>query len=138
MKRTLSRYFRKFLVTTPSAEMAVGCIDTLSIQIFLISRFKFSHVVIFSALDLVKVMGSRELLYLLQVLFFISIHKHHIRSFEGCDFIGYDRHAPIYNQDVPVPSMCAVHNMAVFCRSYMKLNVNKTRPISCCSKHKMA
>jgi hypothetical protein len=72
------------LVTTP-AEMAVGCIDTLSFQIFLISRFKFSYVVTFSASVLVKVMGSRELLYLLQVLFLISVDKHHIRSFEGYD-----------------------------------------------------
>jgi hypothetical protein len=81
-------------VTTP-AEMAKVCIDTLNFQIFLISRFKFSYVVIFSASVLVKVMGSRELLYLLQVLFFLSIDEHHIRSFEVCHFIGYDRHVPI-------------------------------------------
>ena len=44
-----SRYFRKFLVTTP-AEMTKGCIDTLlSFQIFLISRAKFTYFVIFSA-----------------------------------------------------------------------------------------
>jgi len=45
-----SRYFREFLVTTPSPEMTEVCIDTLlSFQIFFISRAKFSYFIIFFA-----------------------------------------------------------------------------------------
>ena len=37
-----SRYFRKFLVTIPSAEMTKGCTDTmLSFQIFFVSGSNF-------------------------------------------------------------------------------------------------
>jgi hypothetical protein len=50
VKPLFCRYCRKFLVTTSSAEMAEGCIDTLlDFQIFLISSAKFSCSVIFSA-----------------------------------------------------------------------------------------
>ena len=50
VKPLFSRYFRKFLVTTPPAEVTMGYIDTLlSYQVSLISRAKFSDFVIFSA-----------------------------------------------------------------------------------------
>ena len=50
VKHTFCRYFRQFLVTTPSTEVTKGYTDTvLSFQIFLISRVKFSLFIIFSA-----------------------------------------------------------------------------------------
>ena len=49
VKPILSRYFRKLLVTTPSAETTKRYTDTFSsFQIFLIYRAKFSNFVIFS------------------------------------------------------------------------------------------
>jgi len=48
-KPVFSRYIRKFVVTTPAAEMTRGYIDMLlSFQILLIFRAKFSYFVIFS------------------------------------------------------------------------------------------
>jgi len=48
VKPAFCRYFREFLVTTPSAEMTKGYIDTwLSFQIFFISGPKFSYFVTF-------------------------------------------------------------------------------------------
>jgi len=47
VKSVFCRYFSKFLVTTRSAEMTRGYIDTLlSFQIFLISGIRFSYFVI--------------------------------------------------------------------------------------------
>ena len=43
-KPIISRYFKRFLVTPPSAEMTKGYIDTLlNYQVSLISRAKFSY-----------------------------------------------------------------------------------------------
>jgi hypothetical protein len=62
VKPMISRYFRQFPVAITSAVMTKEYTDTLlSYQTSLISRAKFSDFVIFSR--------SRELLYLLQVLF---------------------------------------------------------------------
>ena len=62
VKLIISRYFRQFSVVILSAVMTKGYTDTLlSYQASLISRAKFSDFVIFSR--------SREVLYLLQVLF---------------------------------------------------------------------
>ena len=48
IKPVFCRYFRQFLVTTPSAAMIKGCINTLlGFQIFFISGDKFSYFVIF-------------------------------------------------------------------------------------------
>jgi len=50
VKPIFCRYFRKFLVTTLSAEMTEGYIAMLlSFQMYLISRYKFSNFIIFSA-----------------------------------------------------------------------------------------
>jgi len=50
VKPIFCRYFRKLLVTTPSAEMSVEYTDTsLSFQIFLIPRAKFSYFLVSSA-----------------------------------------------------------------------------------------
>ena len=50
VKLIFYRYFRKFLVTTFFIKMTERYIATLlSLQIFLISRFKFSNFIIFSA-----------------------------------------------------------------------------------------
>ena len=59
-------------MTTPSTEMAKRCIDKLSFQIFLIPGSRF-HVLYILCLNFGKVLVSRELLYLLQVLFFFSV-----------------------------------------------------------------
>jgi hypothetical protein len=49
VKPIFCRHFRKLLATSPSVEMTTGYTDTLlSLQIFLISRAKFSRSVIFS------------------------------------------------------------------------------------------
>lgn len=61
VKPMFSRHFRKILVTTPSAEMNKGNIDTLlRLEIFLFSRAMFSRFVIFpaSALGRVWVKGT--------------------------------------------------------------------------------
>ena len=66
VKAMFCRHFVKFLVTTPSTETTDGYVTLFGFHIFFISRAKFSYFIIFS----VSVLGkSRELLYLLQVLF---------------------------------------------------------------------
>jgi len=91
VKPVFARYFRQFPVAISSAVMTKGYTDTLlSYQASLISRAKFSDFVIFSR--------SRELLYLLQVLFCsLSDYEHTIRSVEIYRFIRCDRPVPAWN-----------------------------------------
>ena len=79
-KPIFSRYFRKFVVTTPSAEMTKGYKDTLlSFQILLIFRAKFSYFVIFSP-SVLETLWVKETAYLLQVLFFFSLSMNCVRG----------------------------------------------------------
>jgi len=71
VKLRFSIYFRKFLVTTLSAEMTEGYIDPLlSFQIFLISRFKFSNFIIFSASVLGRLWVEGTALSITSAVFF--------------------------------------------------------------------
>ena len=98
VKPVFSRYFRKFLVTTPSAEVAKRCIDTLSFQIFLISRFKFSYVVIVSVSVLGMLWCQGNCCSYCKCCFFLSVDEHHIRYVKVYHFIGDDRPVPMHNQ----------------------------------------
>ena len=66
VKPTLSRYFIKFSVTTPSSEINWGCLNKLlTFQIFLNSRVQFSHFVISptSVLERLWVTGTAIIYY---------------------------------------------------------------------------
>jgi len=71
VKPVFSRYFRKFLVATPSADMTKGYIGTLlSFQIFFISRAKFSYFIIFSALVLERLRVKQTAEYIKSAVLF--------------------------------------------------------------------
>ena len=67
-------YFRKFLLTTPSAEMTEGYVDTLRFHIFFISRAKFSYFVIFSVPVSERLQVRGTAIFTTAVLFFLSMN----------------------------------------------------------------
>jgi hypothetical protein len=72
-----------FLMTSPSAEMSKGYIDTLlSFQIFLITRAMFSYFVILSSSNFGKVMGQGKCYIYNKCCFILSVDEHFIRSVE--------------------------------------------------------
>jgi hypothetical protein len=80
VKPVFSRYFSKFLVTTPSAEMIEGDIGTLlSFQILFVSRAKFSCYVILSVSVLERLRVKRTAISITGSVLF-SIDEHLIRS----------------------------------------------------------
>ena len=79
LKRIFSRHFRKFLATTPSAKITKEFMDSsLSFQMILISRAKFSRFVIFLCLSFVKGMVQGNCPFNCKCCFIPSIDKHHI------------------------------------------------------------
>jgi hypothetical protein len=82
VKPIFSRYFRKFLVTTPSTEITMGYAHILlSFQEFFISRAKLSYFIIFSV-SFGKVIGQGNCCIYYECCFSISINEHYIRSVE--------------------------------------------------------
>ena len=72
-KPVFSRYFRNFLVTTPSAEMTMAYTDTLlNFEILFIPGVKFSCFLIFSVSVLIQ-LGVKETVISIKVLFIIII-----------------------------------------------------------------
>jgi len=81
-----SRYFRKFLMTSPTAEMSKGYIDRLlNFQIFLGSSKKFLYFVII-CLGFKNVMGQGKFYIYYKCCFILSIDDHYIRSVKNLEF----------------------------------------------------
>jgi hypothetical protein len=88
-------YFRKFLMTTPSAEMTKGYTDSLlSFQLLFIYRAKFSYFVIFSASVLGRLWVKGTAVFITSAGVF-SLSMNTIGSAEIYRFISYDRPVPI-------------------------------------------
>jgi len=95
VKLIFYRYFGKFLVTTFFTEMTEGYIATLlSFQIFLISRFKFSNFIIFSASALGR-LGVKGIALAITSAVLFSLGEHYIRSVEIYCFVSVCRPVPI-------------------------------------------